>query len=105
MSISKKFKFLKKKIKKVPQVLIIGTSLNKNISNSLYSLQNIICKLVIVGNLNQKYINLLKNLEIQYKNYAGVSNSGIIKIYKDSDILLLLQFMRVLVSLFWRHKK
>ncbi len=89
VSISKKFKFFKKKkIKKVPQVLIIGTSLNKNISNSLNSLQNVICKLVIVGNLNQKHINLLKNLEIQYKNYAGVSNSGIIKIYKDSDILL-----------------
>lgn len=88
LSINKKFSRKKQNINQIPNVLIIGTSINKNLENSIRSLKNIKCKLTIVGHIEQNYLNLLKKLNINYQNYVGISNNKVINLYKQSDILL-----------------
>jgi glycosyltransferase involved in cell wall biosynthesis len=88
VSINKKFSYKKQNRNQIPNILIIGTSLNKNLENSIRSLKNFKCKLTIVGYIEKNYLNLLKNLNINYQNYVGISNNKVINLYKQSDILL-----------------
>ena len=86
--INKNFNNNKKKHNKIPNILIIGTAQNKNLINQIKSLENLKCKLFIIGILSERYLNLLKDLKINYINYIGITNNKIINIYKNIDLLL-----------------
>jgi len=73
---------------KKPSILIIGTAKNKNIINSLKSLKNIQCKVIIIGKLDDNLLNFLKKTDIDYLNYTNLSNKEINIQYKKSDIIL-----------------
>jgi glycosyltransferase involved in cell wall biosynthesis len=84
-------KIFKKNIQKfnsLPFILIIGTSINKNFHNSISALFRIRCKVLIIGKLNKDKINLLNNLNINYKNFFNLNDLEVYKTYCQSDILL-----------------
>ena len=81
-------KSIKKKINKIPKILIVGTAENKNISNIILSLRNIKCELVIIGILKKNVIQEIQKNKINYKNYVSISTNKLINIYKQSDLLL-----------------
>ena len=82
----------KKKLKKFnklkPKILIIGTRKNKNIKKIIKSLININCELIIVGQLNKEYLNILKTNKLNYKNYVSLSNYQVLQKYISSDLIL-----------------
>jgi glycosyltransferase involved in cell wall biosynthesis len=73
---------------KKPSILIIGTAKNKNIINSLKSLKNIQCKVIIIGKLNDSMLKFLEKTDLDYLNYINLSNEKINIQYKKSDIIL-----------------
>ena len=75
-----------------PIILIIGTSENKNTVNSLKSLRNINCSVVIIGNLNDSVLKMLKKMNLEYRNYENLSDKQINAQYKKSDIILFPSF-------------
>jgi glycosyltransferase involved in cell wall biosynthesis len=78
--------------KEQPNVLIIGTKKNKNLENLIYAARNISCKLIIVGKLSEKQINLLQKNKIKYLNYFQISHDEMIKVYRQSDIFYFASF-------------
>ena len=89
ISVSNNFKKkLKKKISKTPKILVVGTSINKNISNIITSLKNIYCELILVGQLNDQIINELNLNNIKYRNLVSIKMKKLIYEYYNSDILL-----------------
>ena len=89
ISVSKKFKKkLKKKMSKIPKILVVGTSINKNILNIITSLKSINCELIIVGELNNNIIDVLKINKINYRNLVSINNDRLTNEYKKSDMLL-----------------
>ena len=89
ISVSNNFKKkLKKKISKTPKILVVGTSINKNISNIITSLKNIYCELILVGQINDQIINELNLNNIKYRNLVSIKMKKLIYEYYNSDILL-----------------
>ena len=89
ISVSNNFKKkLKKKISKTPKILVVGTSINKNILNIITSLKNIYCELILVGQLNDQIINELNLNNIKYRNLVSIKMKKLIYEYYNSDILL-----------------
>jgi len=88
VSVSENFIFNKKNYNfKTPTLLQIGTAPNKNISRLIKSLIEIPCKLIIVGELTNEYLLLLKEHKIRYENYTNISIEELINLYIKSDIL------------------
>lgn len=88
VSIQKIFKKSVKKFNSFPSILIIGTSINKNLHNSISALLKIRCKVLIIGKLNETQKHLLNNFNIQYENFFNLNDFEVYKIYRESDILL-----------------
>jgi glycosyltransferase involved in cell wall biosynthesis len=89
-------KIFKKNIKnnknKIKKVLIIGTGINKNFYNSIIALSKINCELLIIGILDDQKILFLNKLKIKYKNYVGLTDLEVYKVYCQSDLLLFATF-------------
>ncbi len=89
ISVSNYFKKkIKKKISKTPKILVVGTSINKNILNIIISLKNIYCELIVVGQLNDQIINELNLNNIKYRNLVSINTKKLIDEYYKSDMLL-----------------
>ncbi len=87
--VSNRFKKKQKSnIGKLLNILIVGTSINKNINNIFYSLKDINCKSTIIGYLDKTKIDKLTKLNIRFKNYVAVSDKKLINEYEKSDLLL-----------------
>ena len=71
-----------------PRILIIGTSKNKNIINSIKSLKNICCTAVIIGDLNETILKMLMKINLEYINYNNLSDKQMNAQYQKSDIIL-----------------
>jgi glycosyltransferase involved in cell wall biosynthesis len=88
VSVSETFRFKNKEYNfKNPTILQIGTAHNKNITRLIKSLINIPCKLIIVGELQNEDLILLRDNKIIYENYINISNNDLIRLYTKSDIL------------------
>lgn len=74
---------------KKKKILIIGTETHKNIKNSLKALSNLPISLFIVGKLDKESIKLIKNNNIETKNYVNISNRELNNIYQTCNILLM----------------
>ncbi|HAY3540438.1 glycosyltransferase family 4 protein [Elizabethkingia anophelis] len=72
----------------VLKVLIVGTRENKNIERSILALQDLPLELYIVGFLRDADRELLKSLNINFKNYFNISEKELINLYKLSHVLL-----------------
>ena len=87
-AISDNFKFKQKCFNEIePCLLQVGTTENKNLLNLIESLNNIKCKLIIIGKIEKKINLLLKKNNINYINYVDISEEDLIKQYESCDIL------------------
>ena len=88
-SISNTFKRKNKKLNfKELNILFIGTGENKNLERSIKALKKLKIKLIIIGEIKFKYLNLLKKNKINYLNYVNQTHKQIYGHYINSDILL-----------------
>lgn len=71
----------------IPNILLIGTTLNKNLIRTFETLQGIKCKCTIIGKLDEKQLNALKQYHIDYENRIGLSDAQIVEEYAKSDIV------------------
>lgn len=76
-----------KNIKK--KVLIIGTSIHKNIKNMILGLIGLNIELTIIGDINNEIKNLLKLNKINYKNFADIDDKKMVNVLIKNDILLM----------------
>lgn len=72
-----------------PTILQIGTKSNKNIERLFEALQGIKCKLVIIGQLSENHVSLLRKYKIDYINKCRLSDDEILQEYINCDIVSL----------------
>ena len=70
-----------------PQILIVGTRINKNIDRIISAVKGIKCKLLIIGKLSDQQKKLLSNNKVMYKNVFHISDNDMINAYIESDML------------------
>ncbi len=70
-----------------PVLLQIGTKHNKNIPSLIRSLENIPCKLIILGRLTEEQLNLLIRFKIDYENVYELPYNKVIELYQKADML------------------
>ena len=70
-----------------PTILHLGIKSNKNLSQLIKALNNITCKLVIIGKENQTIKQLLKENKIDYTFKSNLTNNAVIQEYLNSDLL------------------
>ncbi|MAY90759.1 MAG: hypothetical protein CMN00_06220 [Rickettsiales bacterium] len=86
---SKIYKKNKKSINlKNPNILFIGTAVNKNLERSIEALKGLRIKLTIIGEMNEQSVNLLKNNKIIFKNFTNQTLNQMYNHYKNCDIVL-----------------
>lgn len=73
--------------KEKPTILLMGTKPNKNLERSLKALQNIPCKLLIIGILTEGQQILLKELDIEFTNKNSLTFDEIVNCYESCDLL------------------
>jgi glycosyltransferase involved in cell wall biosynthesis len=70
-----------------PLILALGTKQNKNLEGIIIALEGMNCRLLIVGQLNENQLKLLKIKHIEYENLVSVTDKQIIDAYKCCDLL------------------
>lgn len=70
-----------------PVILHIGTLTRKNLHRTIEALKGINCHLRIIGELDEKTLELLKKNKIEYSNSFNLNHEDIIKEYKNADII------------------
>lgn len=70
-----------------PRILHVGTGANKNLARLAESLQGRRCFLQIVGRLSQEQQQELRRFEIQYANGVDISDSELIHLYEQADVV------------------
>jgi len=70
-----------------PNILLIGTKSNKNLENTIKALQDIPCKLHIIGKLTEQQLSLLEELNFTYKNQFFITFDEVVSAYKTCDLL------------------
>ena len=71
-----------------PNILQIGTAVNKNLTNLIKALRGIKCRLKIIGLLDSEIVNLLKTNQINYENAGGLNDDEIRHEYEKADIVM-----------------
>ena len=86
--ISNDFHFSNKIFNKLDPILLqIGTAHNKNIYRLIESIKDISCQLVIVGEIDDIIFDKLNLYKIKYFNYTNISQTKLISLYTECDIL------------------
>lgn len=86
--VSEMFSFSEKKFDdKCPRILHIGTLAHKNLDNTILALRTFVCKLVIIGKLNNNQLGLLQDNEIAFENKWNLPDEEILKEYEKCDIV------------------
>ena len=70
-----------------PKILVMGTAKHKNVSGVIKAVENIPCILLIVGELDNYLLNLLKESEVDYQNYVSIGKQELESLYLESDLL------------------
>lgn len=87
--LNQKFEFHSRTFNKsYPNILLIGTSLNKNHSRIYQAARNLDAKFTIIGTLTDNEKSELRTYNIQYSNYSNISQEEIVNAYIDCDIVL-----------------
>jgi len=75
---------------KCPVLLQIGTKENKNIPNLIQAIKDIPCKLIIVGRLSERCLDLLTKHKINYENDYDQTFAEIVHLYQKADLVTLI---------------
>ncbi len=75
-----------------PNILVVGTKINKNLEGVVAAVKGISCRLTIIGKLSEIQVKLLNDNSIEYKNLFNISYDTIIDTYKRCDILCFSSF-------------
>jgi len=70
-----------------PIILHIGTAANKNLPNLITALEGLVCNLKIIGQLDDKIVEILKLSRIKYENVAELDDAQIVEEYRNADIV------------------
>lgn len=70
-----------------PRILHIGTGWNKNLNRVIEALKDIECKLVIVGELDDRQKSALYNSNIDYEQMSNLSDEELLHEYEKCDIV------------------
>lgn len=70
-----------------PQILHIGTTSNKNTTNTIRALRAIDCRLVIIGKLSESEFELLREHKIDFINKYELDDDAIRNEYQQADIV------------------
>lgn len=71
-----------------PRVLHVGTTANKNLERHAAALEGLECKLVIIGQLSDTQVDVLKHHRVSYENYVDLSREALLKEYCCCDMVL-----------------
>lgn len=72
---------------KLPQILLIGTSPNKNLVRTFEALKGLTCQVNIIGPLSEEQTASLNVNRIVFTNRTGLSDAEIVEAYAQSDIV------------------
>lgn len=70
-----------------PTVLQIGTEPHKNLPNLLKAIEDINCRLVIIGKLTEELRSLLNEKQIKYENKYNLDDKKVQSEYQKADIV------------------
>jgi glycosyltransferase involved in cell wall biosynthesis len=70
-----------------PTIFQIGTLPHKNLPRLIEALKEIKCRLILIGRLETHTIQLLKQYQITYENYLGITLEEIYQHYINCDIV------------------
>lgn len=73
---------------KFPHFLQIGTQINKNLETTLKALQGLVCKLVVIKEMNDEQRVLAQQLGINYVNKWDLPYEDVVHEYNECDIVL-----------------
>ncbi len=71
-----------------PRILHVGTPENKNLERHVAALEDIRCRLVIIGQLSLSQTATLQRYRIQYENLSRLSREALVAEYQRCDLLL-----------------
>jgi len=71
-----------------PHILFVGTAPHKNLERVIAALSGIPCKLVIVGRLQEKYIQLLNEHRVTYELLSDLTEQELADTYAGVDMIL-----------------
>ncbi len=70
-----------------PVILHIGITPNKNLERTILALKDINCKLIIIGKIENKIVELLNECKVSYDNKINLSEEQLYNEYKNCDIV------------------
>ncbi len=71
-----------------PNILQVGTGANKNVINLVKALKDIVCRLVIIGKLDDKLMTALEENKIHFENKFGLTDAEMKNEYQKADIVV-----------------
>jgi glycosyltransferase involved in cell wall biosynthesis len=75
------------KLNNKPVILQIGTKANKNIERLIVAIEEINCKLLIVGELTENQSQMLLKHNIDYENHFNISEQEMVQLYHRCNLL------------------
>lgn len=82
------FKYIPKAFnQECPTILHIGTFWNKNLERTIEALEGINCHLRVIGEIDNRILQLLQEKKIQFSNVKGLSDEEIRQEYINCDIV------------------
>mgnify|MGYP000076015194 CR=1 FL=1 len=82
------FKYVPKAFnQECPTILHIGTFWNKNLERTIEALEGINCHLRVIGEIDNRILQLLQEKKIQFSNVKGLSDEEIRQEYINCDIV------------------
>lgn len=72
---------------RLPRILVVGTSPNKNISRIVAACQEIPCVLVILGVIPDQILQQLRESRVRYENYFNLPQPEVVSRYVGSDMV------------------
>lgn len=71
----------------LPNILVVGTRKNKNVDRIIEAIKDLTCHLTVIGQLTDKQLNRLDELEIEYDYSFNLTSNEVLNKYKQCDIL------------------
>lgn len=71
-----------------PTILQIGTSINKNLANTIKALNGINCRFKIIGRLDENLLELLSENKVCFENSFNLNDEEIRTEYFEADIIV-----------------
>ncbi|MEO6916047.1 MAG: glycosyltransferase family 1 protein, partial [Chitinophagaceae bacterium] len=70
-----------------PEILLVGTTQNKNVLRLIEAVKNLVCKLNIVGRLTEEMSTRLNEYKIEFTNAYDLTAHELIQQYEKCDML------------------